>query len=67
MDAREYIKILGQVMRPYASENMPLFWLMKQDNEPKHIGQKAKKLFPDKKCSFDELAPRFKRHRNFVN
>jgi len=35
MDRYVYVNILNDVMLPYASEDMPLIWTLKQDNDPK--------------------------------
>ncbi len=39
MDQFEYIKIIKEVMLPYAEEEMPLEWVFQQDNNPKHMHQ----------------------------
>ena len=54
MDAMEYVKILNEVMLPYASDEMPLIWVMQQDNDPKHTRKIVKKWFQDNRVSLME-------------
>ena len=49
MDQFEYIKILEEIMLPYAEEKMPLRWVFQQDNKNKntwvseqHLGSRQK-------------------------
>lgn len=49
MDATAYVKILQEVMLPYAEEEMPLKWIFMQDNDPKHTSRKAKNWFVENK------------------
>lgn len=41
MDASEYVRILEEVMLPYASEDMPLIKVMQKDNYLKHTSKKT--------------------------
>ncbi len=45
MNADKYVEILETVMLPYAEYDMPLKWVMQQDNDPKHTSKKAKEWF----------------------
>lgn len=45
MDAKVYTNIMQTVMLPYAQEEMPLKWIMMQDNDPKHTSKLAKNWF----------------------
>lgn len=47
MDQHIYVKILEDIMLPYASYHMPLIWIMQQYNDPKHTSKKAQKWFED--------------------
>lgn len=49
MDQFGYIRILEEVMLPYAEEEMPLIWVYQQDNDPKHTSKRAKAWFQTKK------------------
>lgn len=42
MDQHVYVEILDRVLLPYAEFEMPLKWVLQQDNDPKHTSRKAK-------------------------
>ncbi|XP_058642156.1 interphotoreceptor matrix proteoglycan 2 isoform X2 [Onychostoma macrolepis] len=54
MDQFEYIKILKEVMLPYAEEEMPLKWVFQQENNPKHISKRAASWFQTNKINVME-------------
>lgn len=47
MDQHVYVSILENVMLPYAEWEMPLKWVLQQDNDPKHTSRRAKDWFRD--------------------
>lgn len=57
MDQHVYVKILDEVMLPYAEYEMPLKWVFQQDNDPKHTSKKAKEWFRVKGIQVVEWPP----------
>ncbi len=55
MDQFEYIKILKEVMLPYAEEEMPWKWVFQQNDDPKHNNKQAASLL----LLFSHLAEAF--------
>jgi len=51
MDQHEYCNIMEKIMLPYATEQMPVGWILQQDNDPKHTSKKAKQFFEDNNIS----------------
>ncbi|XP_040914001.1 uncharacterized protein LOC121194919 isoform X1 [Toxotes jaculatrix] len=47
MDQFEYIKILEEIMLPYAEEEMPLKWAFQEDNNPTHTRPPTPTVFAD--------------------
>lgn len=45
MTAEVYVGIMRETMLPYAEWNMPLRWVLQQDNDPKHTSKLAKEFF----------------------
>lgn len=54
MCAADYVNILGNIMLPYAKEEMALKWEFMQDNDPKHTSKLVKKWFQDQKINVME-------------
>lgn len=54
MDQNQFVNILKDTMLPYVEENMPLKWVLQQDNDPKHTSKLAKKLIADEKINLME-------------
>lgn len=59
MDSSVYVHILQNVLLPYAEYEMPLIWVMQQDNEPKHTSKLAKQWFSNQKVNIMEWPAQF--------
>lgn len=57
MDQHVYLKILRDITLPFAEENMPLRWVLMQDNDPKHTSKRTKQWFKMERIDVMEWPP----------
>ena len=57
MDAKGYMQILENNLKNFTDENVPLDWVMQQDNDSKHTSRMAMQWFDDNNIQVMEWPP----------